>query len=368
MNIQDILFHIWLANSFSYGSIMPSKILKHYHGKLDFFYENLDVEIENFKITEKNTANLKKKDLDYGKKILEFCKKKNIKIISYYEKDFPERLKKIKNPPIILYYVGNIKAAFSPCVAVIGTRNCNPIGLKNSQEITRELVKFGITTISGCAKGIDSSIHRNTVALNGKTIAILGTSLDSQYPYEHINLKKDIVKTQGLIISEYPPKTKTYTWHFPIRNRIISAMSDCVIVVQSKEKSGTIITAKKALEYNKKLFCVPPSNIFDENSKGVKKCLEEGAKLLMGIEDILKVYKNSKYNLCCNENTNNQTKEKKIIPKKFEKLIKIIGEEKSLEDILEQTQCKTKDTLIMLTQLELLNLIKKTNTGYKCII
>ena len=371
MNKQDILLHIWLSGCFSYASVMPSTILKYYSGDINFFYENLETEITKFKITQKKLELLKQRNLDVAERILKLCKEKDIKITTYYSKTFPERLREIKTSPIVLYYKGNIKATFSPCVAVIGTRNCNQIGLENSRKITKELVKYGITTISGCAKGIDGSIHKNTINENGKTIAILGTPLDSNYPYEHVKLKQDIIKTDGLIISEYPPKTKTYAWHFPIRNRIISAMSDCVVVVQSKEKSGTILTAKKTLEYNKKLFCFPPSDIFDENSRAIKQCLKKGATLLIGIEDILKLYKNSKYKPKTIEKTKcsieQKTKEKKEIPEKFKELIKIIGKEKRLEEILQQIDYKTKDTLIMLTQLELLNLVEKTNTGYRSI-
>ncbi len=361
MEIQDILLHIWLCSSFSYGSAMPCKILKAYSGNLKPFFDNLESEIKKFKITEKSAEKLNKKDLESARKILDLCRKLKIKIVTYYSEKFPSRLKEINDCPIVLYYYGNINISFTPCVSVIGTRNCDKIGLENARTITKELVKYGITTVSGCAKGIDKSIHLNTLREKGNTIAILGTPLDSKYPYENCELKRNIVKNNGLLISEYPPKIKTYAWHFPLRNRIISAMADCVVVVQSKEKSGTILTARKALEYKKKLFCIPPPNIFDENSKGVKKCLEEGASLLMGIEDILKLYENSKYSLKKKE----ETKKEIDIPEKFKVLMNVIGEERRLDEILRLTKYKTNETLIMLTQLELLNLVKKTTTGYK---
>ncbi len=358
---QDILLYIWLCSSFSYGSSMPCKILKAYSGNLKVFFDNLEVEIKKFKITEKSAKELCKKNLKNSEKILDLCEKLKIKIITYYDENYPSRLKDIKECPAILYYYGNINITKTPCVSVIGTRDCDKIGLENAKAITKELVKYGITTVSGCAKGIDRSIHLNTLKEKGNTIAILGTSLDSKYPYENCELKRNIVKNNGLLISEYPPNTKTYAWHFPVRNRIISAMSDCVIVVQSKEKSGTILTARKALKYKKKLFCIPPSNVFDENSKGVKKCLEEGASLLIGIEDVLKIYENSPYEIKEKE----EVKKEMNIPKKLKVLINIIGEEKRLDEILRLTKCKTNETLIMLTQLELLNLVKKTTTGYK---
>ena len=325
------------------------------------FFDNLKTEIKKFRITKKSAEKLNKKDMESAKNILNLCEKLKIKIITYYDKNFPSRLKEIKEWPIVLYYYGNIDITSAPCVSVIGTRNCDKIGLESAKTLTKELVKYGITTISGCAKGIDKSIHQNTLKEKGNTVAVLGTPLDSKYPYENCELKRNIVKNNGLLISEYPPKTKTCTWHFPIRNRIISAMSDCVVVVQSKEKSGTILTARKALEYHKKLFCVPPPNVFDENSKGVKKCLEEGASLLMGIEDILKIYENSPYNLKKKDEIKNDVN----IPEKFKVLINIIGEERRLDEILRLTKYKINETLIMLTQLELLNLVKKTTTGYK---
>ncbi len=370
MKKEKIILYIWLATSFSYGSNMPHIILKHYNGNLEYFYENIEFESALFKISEKSLEKLNKKDLSKAEHIFNLCEKLNINILTYYEEKYPEKLREIASSPIVLYYIGNLNTTFAPCVSIVGTRRCNEFGLNSAKTLTRKLVSYGITTISGCAIGIDKTIHLETINSNGLTIAVLGTALDSKYPFQNRELKKNIIKKNGLILSEYPPQEETKAWHFPIRNRIISAISDCVVVIQSKEKSGTIITAKKALEFKKKLFCIPPANIFDENSKGIKKCLEKGAKLLLDINDILKIFENSKYKLTNAKNPSEEEKNYKTfnIPKEFESLFEIITEETKLEDILKKTNYKTSELLFMLTQMELLNYIEKTKIGYKrCI-
>ena len=366
MNRQDILFYVWLSRSFPFGSIMPSKILKHYNGRILQFYENLEAEIKNFKITEKSLNKLLNKDLTDCEKILNLSEKLNIKIVCFYDELFPERLREIKSAPIVLYYMGNLKITFSPCVGVVGTRNCSSNSFETTKSIISQLVNYNITTISGCARGVDSAVHSETLKKGGNTISVLGTPLESSYPYENKELKKLIVKNNGLLISEYPPKTITSTWHFPIRNRIISALSDCVIVVQSKEKSGTIVTAKKALEFNKSLFFVPPLKIFDNNCKTIKKCLENGAKMLFEMQDILKIFENLKYKPKIKEKTNVKLNNKiNCLPETFKSLVEIIGKEKTLDEILKQTKFKACETLFMLTKLELLNILEKTKTGYR---
>lgn len=366
MKRQDILFYVWLSRSFPFGSVMPSKILKHYNGKILQFYENLETETKNFKITEKSLKKLLNKDLTDCENTLNLCEKLNIKLVCFYDELFPERLREIRSAPIVLYYVGNLKITFSPCVGVVGTRNCSSNSFETTKSIVSQLVNHNITTISGCARGVDSAVHLETLKKEGNTISVLGTSLDSSYPYENKELKKRIVKNNGLILSEYPPKTITSTWHFPIRNRIISAMSDCVIVVQSKEKSGTIVTAKKALEFKKSLFFVPPVKIFDDNCKTIKKCLESGAKILFEMQDILKVFEKLKYKPNVKKSKSSETNnEINKLPENFKFLVEIIGKEKTLDEILKQTKFKACETLFMLTKLELLNILEKTKTGYR---
>ncbi len=366
MDKRDVLFYIWLASSFPFGSVMPSKILKHYDGDILKFYENLETEMTNFKITEKNIEKLRKKDLAYCEEILKSCEKLNIKIVCFYDELFPERLKEIRSAPIVLYCVGNLKTTFSPCVGVVGTRNCTTTGFETAKLIVDKLVEHNITTISGCARGIDSAVHLETLKKRGNTISVLGTPLESSYPFENKELKKRIVENNGLILSEYPPKTKTSTWHFPIRNRIISALSDCVVVVQLKEKSGTILTAKKALEFKKNVFFVSPFKIFDDSCKIIKQYLRNGAKILFEIQDVLDVFENMPYKpfiakeVPCEKNDNLNK-----LPENFKNLIKIVGEEKSLDEILQQTNFKAQKTLFMLTKLELLNILQKTKTGYR---
>lgn len=366
MEKQDVLLHIWLSKSFSFGSVMPLKILKHYNGSIKKFYENLEKEILNFKITEKSKENLRKIKLKDCEEIFSSCEKLNIKTICYNEEKYPKRLREIKSAPIILYYYGNLNITFKPCISIVGTRNCTQTAFETAKEISKKLVEFGITTISGCARGIDTAVHQATLKSGGFTVSVLGTPLNSSYPHENKELKKNIIKSGGLLLSEYPPKTITSTWHFPVRNRIISAMSDCVVVVQSKEKSGTIITAQKALEYGKKVFFLPPSNIFNNNSLVVEQCLKKGASLLFNFKDILKIYENSQYPLEHKAKENlKERQDLKKLPEKFLNIVKIVGKENRLDTILKTAEYKTNEVLFILTQLEILNILQKTKTGYK---
>ena len=322
---DSILLHLWLSKAFCFGSIMLSKIFKYYNGDILKFYDNLETEVLKFKVSETNLNKLRNKNLKDCENILEDCKKFNIKTVCYNDDLFPKRLKKIKSAPIILFYIGDLSITFKPSVGIIGTRNCTTTAFSVAKEITKQLVCYDITTISGCAKGIDSAVHMQTINYNGNTVAVLGTSLETAYPFEHLQLKKDIVQHNGLLISEYPPKTKTAPWHFPIRNRIISALCDSLVVVQSREKSGTIITAKKALEFKKNLFFVPPFKHFDDEGRVIKKYLKKGAKLLFEISDLLKTFENCEYKLKPKKIEEKKINKKTInLPENFKSLIKII--------------------------------------------
>jgi len=194
--------------------------------------------------------------------------------------------------------------------------------------------------------------------------------LEVRYPLENTDLKRSIIKTGGLILTEYPPKTETTNWLFPIRNRIISGMSDGVVIVQSPEKSGAMITAKLTKDYEKPLFCLPPTDIFDEINGGNKKCIKNGAKMVLDVEDIISIYKDLDYTPKKIEPKNKiikkfEEKTESKIPQNFKKLFIIINKEKRLDEILKESEYPPNKTLIMLTQMELENIIERTRDGYK---
>jgi len=212
-----------------------------------------------------------------------------IQEITIEDKDYPDSLKKIKNPPKVLYYRGSFIKEDEKLFSIVGTRIPSDYGKEVTSKISFELAESGVTIISGMAPGIDTIAHKSAVEKGMRTIAVLGTGLDEKsiYPKNNIDLSREIIKNGGCLISELPPGTRGSTFTFPKRNRIISGLSLGVLVIEAKEKSGSLITAKYAKEQGKKLFAVPGS-IFSSNSKGPNQLIKEGATMLLSTNDILK--------------------------------------------------------------------------------
>ncbi len=211
-----------------------------------------------------------------------------IKSITVEDKGYPQSLKKIPDAPKVLYYRGNFIEKEN-CFAIVGTRRPSPYGQQATLQIAGQLADSGLTIVSGMAPGIDTFSHRICVEKRKRTIAVLGTGLDesSIYPQQNLELSRKIIENNGCLISELPPKTHGSNFTFPKRNRIISGLSLAVLVVEGKEKSGSLITAKYAKEQRKKIFAVP-GPIFSSNSKGPNNLIKNGAVLVENANDILK--------------------------------------------------------------------------------
>lgn len=212
-----------------------------------------------------------------------------MKILKIEDENYPEKLKNIDNPPKQLYILGNEKILDSFGLAIIGCRQYSEYGKKVAKELSFKLAKQGINIISGMAKGIDSFSHMGCMVAGGKTIAVLGSGFNNIYPKENIELLKEIIRTGGAVITEYSPDVKPIGANFPLRNRIISGLSEGVIVIEARKKSGTLITVDYALEQGKEIFAVP-GNINNSSSQGTNEMIREGAKIVTGIEDILEEY------------------------------------------------------------------------------
>jgi DNA processing protein len=210
-----------------------------------------------------------------------------IKSLTIEDKNYPTLLKKIKNPPKVLYYVGEIKDKEN-CIAIVGARRCTNYGKEVAYQIASELANAGITVVSGFAPGIDTMAHLGAVENKKRTIAVLGTGLNEKsiYPKSNLKLAKKILECGGALISEFPPATHGTKYTFPLRNRIISGLSLGVLVVEAKLKSGALITANYAFEQKRKVFAIP-GPIFSQTSKGCHFLIKNGAKLVENAEDIL---------------------------------------------------------------------------------
>jgi DNA processing protein len=207
------------------------------------------------------------------------------RIISLSDPEYPQRLKEIYDPPVILFVKGCVEVLAQPGIAMVGTRHPTPYGSGMAERLSTDLAARGLVIISGLARGIDTASHRGAVAAKGKTIAVLGTGIDVMYPKENTRLTEQIVALGGALITEFPVGTPPTPQNFPIRNRIISGMSAGVLVVEAAEYSGTRITSRLALEQNRDVYAVP-GNVTNKNSWGPNTLIKQGAKLVATWEDV----------------------------------------------------------------------------------
>lgn len=219
-------------------------------------------------------------------KYLKYMKENNIETITIYDKEYPDKLRVIYDPPVVLYVKGNKKILNEKSIAIVGCRLSSKYGENIAKKLAYNLSLNNINVISGLARGIDSFAHKGSLKGRGETIAVVGCGLDVIYPQENKNLFNEILQKGGLIISEYVIGTKPLAKNFPRRNRIISGLSNGVIVVEAREKSGTLITVDFALEQGKNIYAIP-GNIDNPNAYGTNELIKQGAKVVTNVGDIL---------------------------------------------------------------------------------
>lgn len=269
------------------------------------------------------------------------------KRITIEDKDYPEPLRRIKNPPKILYFRGEIRKE-EPCFGVVGTRRYSVYGRQAVSDIVGKLAEAGLTIVSGLAPGIDTFSHQACVERKKRTIAVLGTGLDEEsiYPQSNIALSRKILETGGCLISELPPGTSGSKFTFPKRNRIISGLSQGVLIVEAKIKSGSLITANYAFEQNRKVFAVP-GPIYSFNSTGPNRLIKRGAKLVDNVNDILQ-----ELNLPVSENKNNESSNIENQEKYL--ILKALKEESLyIDKIIEKTKLNATTVVSILAVLEI---------------
>ena len=206
------------------------------------------------------------------------------------KKDYPYRLKNIGDPPLMLFYKGKLPEEERPSVAIVGARECSPYGEKTARMFARELSSSGVQIISGMARGIDGISQRGSISAGGNTFGVLGCGVDVIYPEDNKDLFMDILKDGG-IISEFNPGTEPLKQYFPSRNRIISGLSDIVLVVEARKRSGTYITVTQALDQGREVFAVP-GRITDALSDGCNNLIAAGAEIAVGSKVIIDDLKN----------------------------------------------------------------------------
>jgi len=226
-----------------------------------------------------------------AEKLFEQTKKEGLEVITYFEKDYPEILKNIYAPPLVLYYRGDLSVINYPSLAVVGSRKISSYAQNILPDLLKEAISHRIVITSGMAYGVDALAHRTTLENKGLTIAVIGSGLawDYLYPSGHCRLAKQIIEAGGLILSEFPPFMKSLPYNFPRRNRIIAGLSQASLIVEASFKSGALITAKYALEQGREVLAIPgPINL--ENSQGVNLLIKNGAKVVASADDILESF------------------------------------------------------------------------------
>lgn len=236
-------------------------------------------------ITKKAAAGITAfRDWERINKYLDFVENAGINIVAYKDELYPAKLLEIYDRPPLLYTKGSLKKD-DLNISIVGSRLASTYGKYTTERLSRELALLGATVVSGMARGIDSAAHRGALTAQGRTIAVLGSGLDIVYPPENKKLFAEICE-KGAVVSEFPLGTPPRACNFPARNRIISGMSYGVVVVEAGEKSGSLITAKLALEQGREVFAVPGS-IDSAGSRGTNKLIKQGAKLIENTDDIL---------------------------------------------------------------------------------
>lgn len=242
--------------------------------------------VTSFNLTEKQLSAISHPDWDKINKVITDSELCGSDIVCFNDEEYPERLKQIYDPPLVLFTQGNKQLLLEPQIAIVGSRGATPFGRENAFVFAGGLVQQGIVVTSGLALGIDAEAHKGALLNQGKTIAVVATGLDRVYPSRHKKLAHDIVNNDGLIISEFVPGTVPKAGFFPKRNRIISGMSYGVLVVEATIKSGSLITARCAVEQNREVFAIP-SSIKNPQGKGCHWLIKQGAKLVEECNDII---------------------------------------------------------------------------------
>lgn len=271
------------------------------------------------------------------------------------EQDYPRLLRQIYDPPALLFYRGDLSVLRAPCVAVVGSRKATAYGRSAATRLAAELSRAGVVVVSGMARGIDTCAHQGAMTDGGNTAAVLGCGLDICYPPENLRLRERIVQN-GVLLSEFPPRTQPKPQHFPLRNRIISGLSLATVVVEAAEKSGALITADCALEQGREVFAVPGS-INSPYSHGCHRLLREGAALLSGVEDLLQ-----ELGLLPPERERESLQ--KLTDEQQEVLESLAFEPVNFDDLLESLGISAQVLTALLVELELFQLVKKLPGNY----
>ncbi|WMJ76125.1 MULTISPECIES: DNA-processing protein DprA [unclassified Sedimentibacter] len=354
----------WLNSAKGISNRSIEKILEYFNNSPNDLWDNFENEKNNLSFIKYEAINsLCKIKAHFEEMLLIKLKEQNIGIVTVYDKYYPEKLRHMDGSPYILYYKGRLDRINDLSIAVVGSRKATAYGKWVTEKLTGELSELGINIISGLAIGIDSIAHRTSLKSNANTFGVIGCGIDVVYPRINERLYLEIAEKGGAVLTEYPLGMQPLPNNFHARNRIISGLSDGVLVIEAREKSGTLITAGHAANQGREIFAVP-GGIDSLYSKGTNALIKDGAKITTSIDDIIeeipelreRINKKQSCDNCLSFTSNEIT----IINS-----LKLGG--KTLDALSEETQIGTGELLGLITLLEMKGAVRRVS-GNKFII
>lgn len=282
-------YNYWLTSQAYIRNSKKRKLINTFGNAKEVFETKKEKYIKEGILNLTEAMQLSKSKASFDEKSIDKLSSIGISFITEIDKDYPKDLLPIYDRPFGLFYKGTLPKTNSINIAIVGARNATAYGRAKTEELVNALSKDNVTIISGMARGIDSASHARALLNNMFTVAVLGCGVDICYPKENYNIYENIIKN-GCILSEFPPGTPPLSFNFPLRNRIISALSKVVIVVEAKNRSGSLITADYALEQGKEVFALP-GRIDDILSEGCNRLIAQGAGIITSVEDFISTLK-----------------------------------------------------------------------------
>lgn len=331
-NNKELIFELALNLIPNIGPTLYRNILA-YTGSAKDFFDLAPGKISKIPRLNKKLAEIRKDKDQYLRQaadIISNCEKKGIRLLTFSDQNFPARLKVMDDCPMVLYTKGQVNLNPNRSVAIVGTRNATEYGKNITKKIIEDITPYHATIVSGLAYGVDIEAHKTALANNIPTLGILGSSVDQIYPAIHKNTADQMMENGGGLVSEYPPGTVMHPSNFPRRNRIISGLSDAVIVVEAAQKGGALITAEIAFSYNKEVFAVP-GNLLSTYSEGCNNLIRSmKASIYTGPKDLEESLSWSKENLTAT-NTKNKIFDLTKYNEEERSVLTILIEKKELE-------------------------------------
>ena len=359
-NLEEREYLYWLSHIPFLGAVKIKKLYD-YMGSYRKIYNIERKQLENCGLLKENEIlflEQQRKHMDSSRRQLEQLKKNGIRFIAHFDPDYPKRLLSVYGYPTALFVKGKLPGEDKPAAAIIGARNCTNYGRQMAVYLARELAAAGVAIISGLANGIDGAGHEGALEAGHETYGVLGCGINICYPKENYGLYRRMVQCGG-IITEFMPDEPPKPQNFPMRNRIISGMSDVILVIEAREKSGSLITANLGLEQGKEIFALP-GRVSDPLSAGCNCLISEGAGVLLTPETVLQYF-----NLQSGKILRVDEKNKNGLAKKEKMVYSCLDlQPKNLEEIVSCSGLSVSECMSVLLELELKGSIIQTSHQY----